>query len=347
MGTPVRPPVAPMLARLVRDLPRDGLRYEPKWDGFRCLAFRDAAEVELRSRHDRPLGRYFPEIRSAVRAIDRADFVLDGELLVERDGRADFDALLLRVHPAASRVARLAAATPARYVVFDLLARDCRDMRERPYGERRAALEELVSDARPAVALTPSVADPAVAARWADGDLAAGYDGVVAKPVDGQYESGRRGWWKVKPDRTADCVVAGFRVGDAGDMVSSLLLGLYDHAGALQHVGIVSSFARDDRRAMLLALMPCVTDLKDHPWREGFALEGGAAGRLAGAAGRWTPAMPRDWLPLRPELVCEVAYDRPDGLRFRHPARFRRWRPDRTPASCTVDQVTDGSWPAT
>jgi ATP-dependent DNA ligase len=341
MGTPVRPPVAPMLARLVRELPRDGLCYEPKWDGFRCLAFRDAAQVDLRSRHDRPLGRYFPEVRAAVRALDAADVVLDGELLAERDGRADFDALLQRLHPAASRVDRLAAATPASFVAFDLLARDGRDLRDRPYAQRRAALEELLAGAEQGVTLTPSVADPGVAERWAHGDLGAGFDGVVAKPVGGRYEPGRRGWWKVKPERAADCVVAGFRV--AGDAVSSLLLGLYDHAGSLRHVGVVSSFTEKDRRALLPVLAPYVTDLEQHPWRAGFALEGGSIGRLAGSAGRWTPEMTRDWVPLRPALVCEVAYDRPDGLRFRHPARFRRWRPDRTPASCTVDQLTDAT----
>ncbi|MEV0720887.1 ATP-dependent DNA ligase, partial [Asanoa sp. NPDC050611] len=247
-----------------------------------------------------------------------------------------------RLHPAASRVARLAAATPARFVAFDLLARDGRDLREQPYGQRRAALADFLAAADPVVALTPSVGDPEVAERWARGDLAAGYDGVVAKPVDGRYEPGRRGWWKVKPDRTADCVVAGCRVGGAGEL-SSLLLGLYDHAGDLRHVGVVSSFSRDQRHAMPATLAPYVTDLDEHPWRHGFALEGGSIGRLAGSAGRWTPQMTRDWIPLRPALVCEVGYDRPDGLRFRHPARFRRWRPDRTAASCTVDQLTDAS----
>lgn len=342
-----------MLARLVRELPRDGLCYEPKWDGFRCLVFRDGDDVELRSRHDRPLGRYFPEVRAALRRLPAPSCVLDGELLVTRDGRHDFAALLERVHPAASRVARLAAETPAYYVAFDLLALGADDLRAEPYQRRRAALVTMLEpvdnaarlDNAAPVTLTPSVEATGVAQEWLGGGLGAGFDGVMAKPTDSVYEPGKRGWWKVKPDRTADCVVAGARVsGRAPDRpaaVSSLLLGLYDNAGALRHVGVSAAFRREQREAMLPVLLAHAVELNAHPWRAGYALEGGSTGRLAGSAGRWTPEMPLDWIPLRPELVCEVAYDRPDGWRFRHPARFRRWRPDRVPESCRIDQLTE------
>lgn len=335
-----------MLARLVRELPCDGVCYEPKWDGFRCLAFRDGPTVDLRSRHDRPLGRYFPEVCAGLQALGLPGCVLDGELLVTSKGRYDFGALLQRLHPSASRVARLAVETPAQYVAFDLLASAETDLRGAPYQDRRPALVRLLAEPVPTVALTPSVDDPSIAEDWLGGDLEAGYDGVVAKPVDSPYQPGRRGWWKVKLERTADCVVAGLRLDATGRAVSSLLLGLYDHAGVLRHVGVVLSFRRDERRALLTALSPYVTDLAHHPWRHGYALEGGAIGRLAGSAGRWTPDLTLDWVPLRPELVCEVAYDRPDGLRFRHPARFRRWRPDRDAVSCTIDQLAgaDASW---
>ncbi|SDY37988.1 ATP-dependent DNA ligase [Micromonospora pattaloongensis] len=329
-----------MLARLVRELPQGALCYEPKWDGFRCLVFRDGDAIELRSRHDRPLGRYFPEVCAALRALPAPSCVLDGELLVTRDGRHDFGALLERVHPAASRVARLAAETPAYYVAFDLLALGGSDLRDEPYRDRRGMLTSVLDRPDTPVTLTPSLDAATVARRWLGGELGAGFDGVMAKPVESTYQPGRRGWWKVKPERTADCVVAGCRVA-AGSEVSSLLLGLYDHEGMLRHVGVTAAFAREQRRTLLPQLMEHAVELRAHPWREGYALEGGPAGRLAGSAGRWTPAMPLDWIPLRPELVCEVAYDRPDGSRLRHPARFRRWRPDRTPESCRVDQLTE------
>ncbi|HEX6499203.1 MAG TPA: ATP-dependent DNA ligase [Micromonosporaceae bacterium] len=340
MDLPVTPPVAPMLARLVRDLPRDGLRYEPKWDGFRCLAFRDRDRVDLRSRHDRPFSRYFPEIVAAATRLPEPRYVLDGEVLVTRGGRYDFNALLERLHPSASRVARLAVETPAWYVAFDLLAVGDHDLRGRPYRYRRAELERLLAEPPAPLAVTPSVDDPDLAADWLSGGLPEGYDGVVAKPVDSVYQPGRRGWWKVKPERTADCVVAGFRLGTDTE-VSSLLLGLYDGTGTLRHVGVASAFRREQRRELLGVLAPYVTGLAGHPWRNGFALEGGAMGRLPGSAGRWTPGMTQDWVPLRPVLVCEVAYDRPDGARFRHPARFRRWRPDRLASSCSIAQLVE------
>ena len=340
-----------MLARLVRDLPRDGVCYEPKWDGFRCLVFRDGDAIDLRSRNDRPLTRYFPEVRAALAGVPEASCVLDGELLSLRDGRHDFAALLDRLHPAASRVARLAAETPAYYVAFDLLAVGATDLRQEPYRRRRAALAELLGDSAElvgnyasTVALTPSVDAASIAEDWLNGGLGNGFDGVMAKPVDSVYRPGQRGWSKVKPERTADCVAAGFRVsaGPAGRdaAVSSLLLGLYDDGGVLRHVGVATAFSRQQREEFLPVLLDRAIELRRHPWRDGYALEGGAIGRLAGSAGRWSPDMPLDWMPIRPELVCEVAYDRPDGTRFRHPARFRRWRPDRAAESCTIDQLT-------
>lgn len=338
-----------MLARLVRELPRDGLCYEPKWDGFRCLVFRDGEKIDLRSRHDRPLGRYFPEVRATLERLPGPSWVLDGELLATRAGQHDFAALLDRLHPAASRVARLAAATPAYYVAFDLLALGATDLRGQPYAQRRAALAALLDHPASAVALTPSVDTTAVAEDWLGGGLGAGFDGVMAKPADSVYQPGQRGWWKIKPERTADCVVAGFRVSGspaaAEASVSSLLLGLYDDEGTLRHVGVTAAFPREQRKAFLPLLLEHAIDLQVHPWRDGFALEGGSLGRLAGSAGRWTPGMSLDWVPVRPQLVCEVAYDRPDGWRFRHPARFRRWRPDRLPESCTIDQLTETAVP--
>lgn len=341
----VRPPVAPMLARLVRQIPRDGLWYEPKWDGFRCLAFRDGAEVDLRSRHDRPLARYFPEACAALAAVATPAFVLDGELLATRDGRYDFAALLGRLHPSASRVARLRLETPVEYVVFDLLAEGAADLRRTPLGSRRKRLVALLAGAPDGVTVTPSTDDPEAAERWLDAGPDVPFDGVVGKPVDSPYLPGRRGWWKIKRERTTDCVVAGFRPYLGEPMVSSLLLGLYDADGALRHVGVVSAFSNATRTRLLPVLLPYVTDLAGHPWEHGFALEGGALGRLAGSAGRWAPDMTMDWVPLRPALVCEVAHERPDGLRFRHPARFRRWRPDRSARSCTVDQLVDTGAP--
>ena len=339
---PVQPPVAPMLARLARELPTGpGWSYEPKWDGFRCLVFRAGDEVDLRSRNDRPLARYFPEVVEAVRALPADAVVLDGELLVTRDGRADFPALMARVHPAPSRVALLRAQIPARLVAFDLLGCGEEDLRAVPFGQRRARLEQLLAGASidpAAVELTPTTTDPALAQRWLDA-LVDGADGVVAKRLDGAYEPGRRVMVKVKRERTADCVVAGMRLFAEPLSVSSLLLGLYDDAGALHHVGVVTGISGARRVRLLGELAPLAAPLAGHPWQHGFVLGGGSLGRLKGTAGRWTPDQPRDWEPLRPELVCEVAYDAVEGLRFRHPARFRRWRPDRDPRSCTVEQL--------
>jgi ATP-dependent DNA ligase len=335
------PPLEPMLARLARHLPvGDGVRYEPKWDGFRCLAFRAGDAVDLRSRNQRPLARYFPEVVEAIDALPRPQIVLDGELLVIHGGGADFAALMARLHPAASRVARLARETPARYVVFDLLAEDDRPLLDDPFAERRRRLEIVMADAAPPLlVLCPSTADPAVARRWLTAYAGSGIDGVVAKDAASAYEPGRRTMTKVKLDETADCVIAGFRWMLDRPLVASLLLGLYDDTGELRHVGVASAFRRPLRDEITARLAPLAVPLDGHPWELGFALEGGPAGRLPGSAGRWTPDLVHDWVPVSPALVCEVAYDQVDGHRLRHAARWRRWRPDRDPGSCRVDQL--------
>jgi ATP-dependent DNA ligase len=334
-----------MLATLTRELPvGTGLVYEPKWDGFRCLARRDGDDVELRSRSGRPLARYFPEIVEALRALPERAFVVDGELVARRNGRADFAALMGRLHPAASRVARLSHETPATYIVFDLLGLGDRDMLGAPFGERRAGLERLVGGAPPPIQLSNVTTDAGVAQRWLDAPVRDGVDGVMVKRLDAPYEPGRRRLLKVRHERTADCVLAGFRLYADEPAVGSLLLGLYDHRdGTLQHVGVVTSFTMARRRELLRDLAPGAIDLAAHPWRDGYALEGGPMGRLRGAAGRWTPSMGLDWVPLPPDRVIEVAYEQLDGHRFRHPARFRRWRPDRDPRSCTLDQLEEAA----
>ena len=330
----VRPPVAPMLARLARELPRDGYLYEPKWDGFRCLAFRDGGDVDLRSRNQRPLARYFPELVAALRTLPLERFVLDGEIVVAEG----FEALLRRLHPAASRVQRLSTETPASFIAFDLLAHGADDVRARPFLERRRLLEELFAHAQQPLQLTEVTDDEQRAAGWLDARN--GIDGVVAKHRDLRYEPGVRAMVKVKRERTADCVVAGFRWLVDRPLPSSLLLGLYDDAGELRHVGIASAFAAARRRSLLEEISPYVTDLEGHPWEHGFLLAGSPTGKLPGAAGRWSPEeMTQDWVPLAPELVCEVTFDRVDAYRFRHPARFRGWRPDVDAHSCALTQL--------
>jgi ATP-dependent DNA ligase len=342
----VVPPVEPMLAKLTRTMPEGDYIFEPKWDGFRCLAFCEDGRVELFSRNQRPLARYFPEVVGALRRAVPGAAVLDGELMIVSPRPADFGALLARLHPAASRVARLAQETPARYVVFDVLADDTGDLTGRPFAQRRRRLEELLGppDGDPAadtetLSVTTATTDRAVAEEWLHAS-GPGIDGVVVKPGDLGYEPGRRAMIKVKRERSADCVVAGFRFALDKPVVASLLLGLFDAAGMLRHVGVVSSFTAARRRELAEELAPLVAPLTGHPWEQGFLLGGGRLGHLPGAAGRWTPGDHRDWIPLRPELVCEVAYDIWEGDRFRHAARFRRWRPDRNATSCTMDQMT-------
>jgi ATP-dependent DNA ligase len=339
MGLPVTPPLSPMLGRRADALPLGEMIYEPKWDGFRCLAFRDGDVVDLRSRHDRPLGRYFPELVEAIGALAEQRLVLDGEIVVPGPGGLDFDALLARVHPAASRVELLSRESPAVYVAFDLIARRDDDLRERPFTERRALLADALEGAGSRLHLTPATSDPDEATRWL-GLEGSGIDGVMAKRADLPYQEGARAMTKVKRERTADCVVAGFRPYVDRPLLSSLLLGLYDEQGLLRHIGVVQAFTKERRRELLDELGRLAVPLTGHPWEHGFLMGGGPTGRLAGAAGRWAPGeMALDWVPIAPERVCEVAYDQLDHLRLRHPARFRRWRPDREPRSCTLDQL--------
>jgi ATP-dependent DNA ligase len=339
MVLPVGPPVAPMLARLARELPVEGRWvYEPKWDGFRCVAFRDGGSIDLRSRHQRPLSRYFPELVAALGALGSPRFVLDGEIVATREGRFDFVALLQRLHPSPSRVERLARETPASFIGFDVLAVGGDDLRPRPFVARRAVLEELLREAKPPLFVTPATTDGAVAARWLDGLDGAGIDGVVAKSEDLPYVAGRRVMTKVKRERSVDCVVGGFRWHHETPTVGSLLLGVYGADGRLHHIGLATSFTASVRRRLLDVVDPLVTSLEGHPWEKGFNVGVGPVGRLPGAASRWAEGRAITWVPVRPELVCEVAYDHLEGDRLRHPARFKRWRPDRDPGSCTYEQ---------
>ncbi|HEX3622723.1 MAG TPA: ATP-dependent DNA ligase [Acidimicrobiales bacterium] len=345
MQLPVMPPVKPMLAKLARELPEpDGMLYEPKWDGFRCIVFRDGDEVELGSRNEKPLTRYFPELPPALKASVPERCVLDGEVVIGGDNGLDFEALLQRIHPAASRIKMLAETTPAAFVAFDLLALGDVDFRPRPFAERRAALEEALAGARPPVHLTPSTADRATAAEWFDRFEGAGLDGVVAKPVSLPYREDERVMWKVKHARTADCVVAGFRWHKDGAGVGSLLLGLYDDQGTLHHVGVASSFTVARRKELTGELAPYrEAALEGHPWAgwaeaaAEFAAAGG--GRMPGGQSRWNAGRSMEWEPLRPELVAEVSFDHLQGDRFRHATHFERWRPDRDARTCTYGQL--------
>jgi ATP-dependent DNA ligase len=327
-----------MLARLARELPvGTDVVYEPKWDGFRCLAFCERDDIDLRSRNDRPLSRYFSEVVSALRTLPRSA-VIDGELVVAGDEGSDFATLMSRLHPAASRAERLAAEHPATFIAFDLLAEGSEVLLDLPQRARRERLERLLAHASEALSLTPATTDVSTANGWLRASSTSAIDGVVAKDAAAPYEPGRRALVKVKLERTADCIVAGVRPFGDQSVVGSLLLGLFD-GGTLLHVGVASSFTMARRRELVEELAPLNTPLRDHPWRHGFALEGGPMGRLGGAAARWSPEMAQDWVPLRLERVAEVSYTQLDGIRFRHPARFCRWRPDRDAASCTVEQL--------
>jgi len=346
MTFPIAPPVSPMLAKLARELPvskgADQYLYEPKWDGFRAVVFRDGDDVEIGSRNERPLTRYFPELPDALRANLPERCVVDGEVVIATGHGLDFDLLSLRIHPAASRVAMLAEETPASFVAFDLLADDRGDLRDAPLRERRARLERALAAAGPPVLLTPATTDRALAEEWFERFEGAGLDGVVAKPLDGRYEEGKRTMVKVKHQRTADCAVGGYREHKDGG-VGSLLLGLFDDQGVLHHVGVASSFAAPLRRELARELEPYRAGALDgHPW-QGWAeadADAAAAGqRRPGAQSRWNAGKDLSWEPLRVELVAEVAYEHLQGDRFRHTARFVRWRPDREPASCTYAQL--------
>jgi ATP-dependent DNA ligase len=329
-----------MLAKLADELPAGDYLYEPKWDGFRAIVFRGKDDVYLQSRDSRPLDRYFPELHEAL--LDRlpANCVVDGEIVIATARGLDFDALQLRLHPAASRVQKLAKQTPSSFVAFDVLAMGKRNLMEATQAERRAALEELLDAVEHPVYVTPVTRDRATALDWLTRFEGAGLDGVMAKPESGAYQPGKRAMIKVKHARTADCVVAGFRWHKSGkDAVGSLLLGLYDDHGVLQHVGVTSSFTMAMRRQLVKELAPLRTNaMQEHPWRE-WAGAAAESSRMPGGQSRWSSGKDLSWEPLRIERVCEVKYDHMQGDRFRHAAIFLRWRPDKPPRDCRYDQL--------
>ena len=331
-----------MLAKISEHLPAGNFLYEPKWDGFRAIVFRGGSDVYIQSRDLRPLDRYFPELHDALSARLPDGCVVDGEIVIATPEGLDFDALQLRLHPAASRVAKLARETPASFVAFDLLAADGRDLREQTMAARRERLETLLAGVEPPVHVTPMTRELTLATEWLQRFEGAGLDGVIAKPVDGTYEPGKRAMLKIKHARTADCVVAGFRWHKNGknELVGSLLLGLYDTRGRLQHVGVTSAFTMARRRELAEELAPLRKDaLKDHPWREWADDAAQASGRMPGGQSRWSAGKDLSWEPLRIERVCEVKYDHMQGDRFRHATHFVRWRPDKPPSDCTYDQL--------
>jgi ATP-dependent DNA ligase len=334
------PPLAPMLAKPVATIP-PGQHYEPKWDGFRSIIFRDGTEVEIGSRNTRPMTRYFPEVVDAVRANLPDRCVIDGELvIVSHDKQGlDFEALQQRIHPAASRIRLLAEETPASFIAFDLLALDDTDLRGQPLADRRAALDQALAPAQAPVHLTPATRDLDLARRWFELFEGAGLDGILAKRLDLRYQPDKRVMSKIKHERTADCVVAGYRVHTASpDAIGSLLLGLYDEAGTLASVGVVGAFPMAQRRALFTELAPLVTDFTEHPWTWA-AQEAGIRTPRKGETSRWNAGKDLSFVPLHPERVVEVRYDYMEGPRFRHTTQFVRWRPDRDPRSCTYAQL--------
>ncbi|MFI7529401.1 ATP-dependent DNA ligase [Nocardia salmonicida] len=345
MDLPVMPPVRPMLAKSTPSLPREpGLSYEPKWDGFRCIVFRDGDEIELGSRNDRPLTRYFPELAELLKEALPPRCVVDGEIVVVTDQGLDFDTLQQRLHPAASRVDKLAAETPASFVAFDLLALGDRDLTTEPFAQRRRELESLLDAAPGRIHLTPITHDPDVAQDWFTRFEGAGFDGVMAKADELTYLQDKRVMLKIKHERTADCVVAGYRMHKDGEGVGSLLLGLFDDEGNLHHVGVASSFTAARRRELLGELAPLRENaLDDHPWRNwaDAVAQANADGKMPGGVSRWSGGKDLSWEPLRPELVAEVRYEHVQSGRFRHGGRLARFRADRTPESCTYAQLDE------
>ena len=340
---PIAPPIEPMLAKLADELPpAEGFLYEPKWDGFRAIVFRGGGEAFIQSRDLRPFDRYFPELHDALLAGLPDGCVVDGEIVIATPDGLAFDALQMRLHPAASRVAKLAREIPASFVAFDLLAAGGTDLREVAQDERRAQLERLLGGTSPPIHLTPLTRDRTLAAEWLDRFEGAGLDGVMAKPVGGTYQPGKRAMLKIKHARTADCVVAGFRwhKGGQGSRIGSLLLGLFDDRGRLHHVGVTSSFSMADRARLVNELAPLrARALADHPWREWAAAVEGGGTRMPGGQSRWSQGKDLSWEPLRIERVCEVKYDHLQGDRFRHAAVFLRWRTDKRPEDCRYDQL--------
>ncbi|MER5743549.1 ATP-dependent DNA ligase [Streptomyces sp. NPDC002225] len=340
MDLPVMPPVKPMLAKAVATIP-PGMQYEAKWDGFRAIVHRDGDEVVIGSRTGKPLTRYFPELVTAVRDNLPPRCVIDGEIVVAHDGRLDFDRLSERIHPAASRVRLLAERNPASLIAFDVLAVGDESLLATPQADRRAVLVAALSGAAPPVHLAPATTDRDIALEWFERYEGAGLDGVVAKPLGLPYRPDVRVMYKIKHERTADCVVAGYRLHKSGPVVGSLLLGLYDSEGVLQHVGVCSAFPMKRRAELVAELEPLRTGFDGHPWAAWEDSGAHERARLPGAPSRWSGKKDQSWVPLRPERVCEVAYEHMEGDRFRHTARFRRWRPDRTPASCTYAQLEE------
>jgi len=346
MQLAVNPPILPMLSKRIEELPTGGMWiFEPKWDGFRALLFRDGDEILIQSRDEKSLNRYFPELLDPLRAQLPARCVLDGEIVIATKDGLDFEALQLRIHPAASRVKLLSQESPASIVFFDLLCEGDRDLRGVAFQNRRKQLETVLSSAAPPIHLTPATHESSVAADWFKRFEGAGLDGVMAKPISGTYESDKRVMLKVKHERDCDCVVAGFRWHKKGEgtLIGSLLLGLFDDAGALQHVGVCASFTQEKRRQLVEFLAPYREKaLADHPWKRWaeHSGEAGAAGhRMPGGQSRWSQGKDLSWEPLRPELVVEVAYEHMQGTRFRHMAQFRRWRTDKKSSDCTYAQL--------
>jgi len=338
MTLPVMPPVAPMLAKSVSAIP-PGASYEPKWDGFRSIFYRDFDAVEFGSRNEKPMTRYFPELVEAVKAELPERCVIDGEIVIAADAGLDFEALQQRIHPAVSRVTMLSVRTPASFIAFDLLALGDDDYTGRPFTERRAALEAALAGVRPPIHLTPATTDRDLAQRWFTEFEGAGLDGVVAKPLNGTYQPDKRVMFKIKHERTADCVVAGYRVHKSGpDALGSLMLGLYTEDGVLNSIGVIGAFPMARRRELFTELQPLVTDFDDHPWNWA-AHEAGERTPRKGEGSRWNAGKDLSFVPLRPERVVEVRYDHMEGERFRHTAQFNRWRPDRVPESCTYEQL--------
>ncbi|HEX4355648.1 MAG TPA: ATP-dependent DNA ligase, partial [Polyangiales bacterium] len=338
---PIAPPIEPMLAKSVETVPNGPYLYEPKWDGFRALVFRNGDGVYMQSRDLRPLDRYFPELHDALKSSLPPNCVLDGEVVIATERGLELELLQLRLHPAASRVAKLAAEHPSAFVAFDALALDGEDLRAIPQAARRERLERAIADCKPPVHLTPMTRDPATAKEWLARFEGAGLDGVIAKPEASAYEPGKRAMFKIKHSRTADCVVAGFRWHKDGrdTLVGSLLLGLFDDRGVLQHVGVTSAFTVEKRKQLVAELAPLRERAVDeHPWRE-WASASESSDRMPGAQSRWSAGKDLSWQPLRIERVCEVKYDHMQGSRFRHAAVFVRWRPDKPPSDCRYDQL--------
>ncbi len=343
MVLPIQPPFAPMLAKLATEIPAgDGWLYEPKWDGFRCIVFRDGDEIELASRNERPFTRYFPELLDPLRASLPERCVVDGEIVVPAtdDRGLDFDALLQRIHPAVSRVNRLAAETPASFVAFDLLALDDESFLDVPLVDRHRRLHEALADATAPVYRCPSTTDHATAARWFVEFEGAGLDGVIAKRLADPYTPDKRTLIKVKHQRTADCAIAGYRIHKDGNGIGSLLLGLFDDDGRLHHVGVVASFSVKRRAELLAEMQPYTVDaLEGHPWRDWAEMMQSSETRMPGGGSRWNAGKDLSWVPVRVERVAEVTFGQLQEGRFRHGSQFLRWRPDRDPRTCTYAQL--------